>query len=311
MADQTMVQSSSLIDTDALPQPRRVRLAISKRLRWLPRFFKPGLIREALYLSAAMKNRYECVRGLYFRDRAPMQVEFRNGARLESSRRDSLFFLVEEIVAARCYTPRWFYKPGPEDVVVDVGANIGVFVTHICNLSASARVACFEPDPWSYGRLAHNVAVNNLAHRVEVHQTAVWREEGVVYLGLSSNDKSVGQRTVAHADGAATPVKCVSLAQALDLADPTGGPIALLKIDAEGAETDILEAAGPAAMRRVQRVALEYHSAEKRIKCNELLKGYGFSVRLGMGNADEGIYLASRTVGGADAQPSWPRRQNS
>ena len=291
-----MAQNSGLTDMDALLHSRQMRLVIGKVTARLPRFFRPGLAREAFRLSVAMKNPYACVRGLYFRDRAPVLVEFRNGARIESSRRDSLMFLLQEIVAARCYTPRWFYRPGPADTVVDIGANIGVFAAHICSLSHGARVVCFEPDPWSYRTLARNVSASNLERRVQIHQAAVWRETGTVYLALSSRDSSIVQKVVAYGGNTASQVRCVSLAQALDLADPSGGGVALLKIDAEGAETDMLETVGAAAMQRVQRVALEYHSAEKQIRCRELLTGYGFTIRLGIGNADLGVCFAYRTT---------------
>lgn len=296
MADQTLAQSNSLTNADIPGLSRRIRMAVRNRTTWLPPFFRPGLMRESLCLVAATKNWYPCVRGLYFRDRPPMEVEFRSGVRLESSRRDSLFFLVEEVILDRCYTPRWFYEPGPEDIVVDVGANIGVFATHICTLSPGARVACFEPDPMSYGTLVRNVSNSHLGRRVHVHQAAVWREQGILYLALSSHDSSIVQKVVTRGGDGDTAVKCVSLEQALDLAGPAGGPIALLKIDAEGAEADILEGAGPAVMRRIQRVALEYHSDEKRVRCKELLTGYGFSLRWSRGDADTGICLAYRAA---------------
>lgn len=271
-------------------------LTISKASANLPRFLRPGLVRESLQLSVAVKNRYACVRGLYFRDKAPLEVTFRNGVRWGSTQRDSLLFLLEEIVAGQCYTPRWFYRPRPGDLVVDLGGNIGVFAAHVCNLSPGVRVACFEPDPVSYGTLARNIASNNLEGRVQAHHLAVWRKEDTLYLASTQSGKSVGQQALADADGAAASVKSISLAQALEIADPTGGRIALLKIDTEGAETDILEAADAATMQRVNRVALEYHSDEKRLRCCELLKNYGFRVRWASGDADTGIYLAYRSL---------------
>ena len=87
-------------------------------------------------------------------------MQFRNGVRWESSCRDSLLFLLEEIVVGQCYTPRWFYRLGPHDVVVVVGANIEVFAAYMCTLSGGVRVACFEPDPRSYKTLAGNLMAN-------------------------------------------------------------------------------------------------------------------------------------------------------
>lgn len=302
MADQTLASGGTLTDATTPKFSRRIRSAVHEGTTLLPPFLRPGLIRESIYMASTMKNWPAWVKGLYFRGGAPRVAEFRNGVRLESLERDSLFFLVVEIMADRCYTPRWFYNPGPADIVIDIGANIGVFAAHICSLSRSARVTCFEPDPYSYKTLANNVSTGDLPHRVQTHHAAVWREGGTVYLALSQECRSIVQKVVAHADGAGNKVKCFSLRQVLDMADPTGGSIALLKMDAEGAETDILETAGTTVMQRIQRIAFEFHSAEKRKLCGELLRDYGFTVRWQKDDDGTGICLAFRPADGAECE---------
>jgi hypothetical protein len=56
-------------------------------------------------------------------------------------------------------------------------------------------------------------------------------------------------------------------------------PVELVKIDAEGAEADILEAASTSVIRRVRQVVLEYHDPlvpGSLARCERVLVGAGF-----------------------------------
>jgi hypothetical protein len=66
------------------------RAAVKKGIAVFPPIFRPGLLRESLYMAATMKNWREWVGALYGRDGAPRRALFRNGMLLESSVWDSL-----------------------------------------------------------------------------------------------------------------------------------------------------------------------------------------------------------------------------
>jgi FkbM family methyltransferase len=55
----------------------------------------------------------------------------------------------------------------PGDVIVDVGANIGVFTVIASKLVGSrGRVVAIEPNSESAKRLERNIALNSLGHRI-------------------------------------------------------------------------------------------------------------------------------------------------
>jgi len=252
------------------------------------------LARESVQLAIALRNPWAAVRGLYRRELAPRTVVFRSGARLGSTERDSLQFLIQEIILERHYTPRWFYRRGENDVILDIGANIGVFAIHVCSLGRENRVHCFEPDPQSFATLQANIAASKLGHRVRVYNFAVWSEPGSGSLLLSDQEKSIVQQFRPQTTATTAAVPCVSLAQAITLACRPDERVALLKIDAEGAEAEILSGCEPVVWKRVQRVALEYHSAELRDQCIAILKSVGFSTYNAV-RGPVGICLATQT----------------
>ena len=70
-----------------------------------------------------------------------------------------------------------FIKPGM--TVFDVGANIGFFALAAANLvGENGKVVAFEPNPSVVARLKENVALNGLADRVKIEQSAAGDFDG-------------------------------------------------------------------------------------------------------------------------------------
>lgn len=82
---------------------------------------------------------------------------------------------------------RWFAGFDPADVLVDVGANIGMYSVLAAGLSG-CRVIAIEPFSLNVTDLQHNVAANGLEHRITVMHAAATDTERVdtLYFGQSS-----------------------------------------------------------------------------------------------------------------------------
>lgn len=81
---------------------------------------------------------------------------------------------------------RWFATFSAHDVLVDVGANIGMFTVLAAGLSG-CRVIAIEPFSLNVAELEHNVAFNGLQNRVTVMHAAATDSERVdtLYFGQS------------------------------------------------------------------------------------------------------------------------------
>jgi FkbM family methyltransferase len=127
----------------------------------------------------------------------------------------------------------------PGMVVVDVGANIGIFTLYAArSLQAKGRIYSFEPTPRTFRILKDNVQVNGFLELgvIELHQTAVSDRAGTsrfVTFAANSGHNTLFEEGVS---GDPIDVATVTLDQAL-AAEPR---IDVVKIDAEGAEPLIL-----------------------------------------------------------------------
>lgn len=81
---------------------------------------------------------------------------------------------------------RWFAGFDPSDVLVDVGANIGMYSVLAAGISG-CRVIAIEPFSLNVADLQHNVAINGLEHRITVMHAAATDRERVDRLYFGQN----------------------------------------------------------------------------------------------------------------------------
>ena len=149
--------------------------------------------------------------------------------------------------------------------VLDIGAQIGCFSVGLADHSKGARIHAYEASPRSAEVASGNVARNNLSDRVTVHATAISDHTGEITFeddgsgsALNGSDGIIADPNAAKVVAMTTiTVPCVTLKDALQ----TAGDIALVKIDTEGAEYQIVLGSQPEDWAGVQRIVIEYHPA--------------------------------------------------
>ncbi len=166
---------------------------------------------------------------------------------------------VYEVFAEDEYAMAWFGQGLPEDpVLVDVGAHIGCFSVAFATRYPQARVHCYEPTPSTGAYLSRNVEQNGLAERVTVHHCAVAASTGV--LVMADNGVGSGHNGVLHlGEEGAVSIEVPSVGWE-DVVTEVGGRVDVLKMDAEGAEYDVVLNASPRLWASVGRVVMEYHA---------------------------------------------------
>lgn len=209
------------------------------------------------------------------RRRPVTHLALRGGLVIHARPEDDGFGLFWEIIAERCYTGRVFYRPQPEHTVVDIGANIGVFVLECQRRAPGIRVHAVEPAPTTVAQLRANLEANRLAERVTVHELAVSDAEGTLHLTPGAD---LTGHQVLNKRGAGPEIPAVTLdglfARAgIERCD-------LLKIDTEGAEMDIVHGASPEVWPRVGRVVIEYHYPGYADAIASRLTDLGFRTRV-------------------------------
>lgn len=159
-----------------------------------------------------------------------------------------------ELWYEQCYTRNGFYEPKDGDVIIDCGAHVGLFSIFIARRNPACRVISFEPSE-NYDYLQRNVAAVGVKN-IEIHRLAVGKEHGWVHM-VHSTGRSIDNRaeTVAKADS--TAVKLIPLTEVLAMAKKER--IDFFKMDIEGSEIDVMNAATRETLLRIERFGIEYH----------------------------------------------------
>jgi len=146
-------------------------------------------------------------------------------------------------------------RPGAH--AVDVGANHGYFTLLLAELvGPRGHVVAFEPNPRLFELLERNVRVNGFERQVTLVPAAAAAHDGEGTLTVDRRRSGEGSLLLARGGEAATfrvPLHRVDEAVA--------GPIDFLKIDAEGADYDVLAGATGLLEDGRASVLIEHHSA--------------------------------------------------
>jgi FkbM family methyltransferase len=147
---------------------------------------------------------------------------------------------------------------GPEDIALDVGANLGWYSVILHRLSEpGARIFAFEPDPENYRLLTKNLELNN-ATRVTPLNIALGDKPGLAELHRYKAANS-GRHSLLTGNTAINTVQVAvdTLSNVWNHENLGSRRIRFLKIDVEGFEYYALRGAGD-LLGRCDCVQLEY-----------------------------------------------------
>lgn len=172
------------------------------------------------------------------------------------------------------------FVPSAEDIVLDIGANCGVYALHCRYRQPNCRIICCEPVPKTFQVLGDNLKLNNAADIV-VMKTALGNYTGEISLDVSPNFPSLnGVMLKAHSrswmkaewmEKIMVPVSTVE-----DIAEKNNiQQIDILKIDVEGAEMEVLEGAEP-VLCNVDKIVIEYHNQDLKNRIIDFCLRYDF-----------------------------------
>jgi FkbM family methyltransferase len=154
-------------------------------------------------------------------------------------------FNVETVTAARV-------RRG--DVVVDVGAHIGVF-TDFALLNGAAKVVLVEPDPVNVECLRRNFAAEIAGGRVVLIPEGAWSSRGSLEFSLGLANSGTGSMVTREVGAKTIPVPVRPIDEIL--AEAGIGQVNFIKMDIEGAETEALKGARQTIAEWKPRIMLD------------------------------------------------------
>lgn len=214
--------------------------------------------------------------------------------------KDHRLYDTGRMLQGEIFTKRRYARKGweiqPTDTVVDIGANMGMFLLWASAQATHGKILGIEPSH-SFETLALNRDKNDL-HRIEIVRAAVASKPGMVdmhyYPGQNALSHVGGMKhtfgtrfftKLLFRGGNTKPIVEPVVAKTLPtiLAEQGIDSIDYLKIDCEGAEYDIFEGISDELFKKVKKIALEYHELQPGQKVSKLvdrLKKVGFDVEV-------------------------------
>ena len=187
-----------------------------------------------------------------------------------------LFFLDEYRLAFN-YLNNFSGQP----VIIDLGANIGLFSLLSAHHNTAAIIYAYEPAPPNYVQLRKNIALNtHLNKRINLNQAAVGAKAGVMRLAYDESkpaSANIYQKAKHYFDVNVLPFPAVIR--------NFNGRKTFLKMDIEGSEYDLLLNTKKRDWLGIDAIALELHEDPLgRISKNDFLgkmANFGFRAKRG------------------------------
>jgi FkbM family methyltransferase len=156
---------------------------------------------------------------------------------------------------------------GDNLVILDIGANVGSFSIWAHMRWPHSVIHAYEPHPQTFEILVRNVAALSNVH---CHNAAIYpgADRNQLFYGRYVGDGEAGLLVVLRDTFANLPADGAVMVSVVDPRDLPRCDV--MKLDVEGAEARILEAAD---VSHVSTIVLEYQNAENRLAIERLLGG--------------------------------------
>ncbi|MBN1439935.1 MAG: FkbM family methyltransferase [Anaerolineales bacterium] len=237
-------------------------------------------LRSIPTLLAGIRSWGSAARLLAGRPPRPVTVRLTDGSAFRLRSLMDLW-IIKETCLDRDYEmdlPAWC----EEWTVMDIGAGLGDFSIRAARGHPQRRIAAFEPFAESFDLLKENLLLNGIRN-VQAFPLAVGAHSGPMRLQTATG--IAVQHSTAPGEGSAPSsaltVEGATLEEALRKAG--FARCDLLKVDCEGAEYEIFLGASDETLRRIERIAMEYHDGctpHSHSELADFLRRKGFAVTL-------------------------------
>ncbi len=224
-------------------------------------------------LQGMMKNLQCLIQGIrLFRNWPIRLIEFfsfypykkircvlRNGLIFNVRKNSSDVITIWECIGKRVYEK--YFRVNLNDIVIDIGANVGAFSIYAANLAKKGKVYAFEPEEKNFKLLEENIGANNLSN-IKIFKLGVAGRKKKTKLFISKMPTSHSIYIPSKASGKSLTTQFITLKQIFK--ENKINRCNFLKIDCEGAEYDILFNCPKEVLKKIEKIAMEFHDFDKK-----------------------------------------------
>jgi len=169
------------------------------------------------------------------------------GNKIEFPDSASFISMYKSIIKKEIYK---FHTDNATPYIIDAGANIGLSVIYLKKLYPKSEIFAFEPDISISDFLESNINSFNLDN-ISIIKKALWNKDGYKKFYSQGADGGSFENVKEN--------KSINEVETVRLRDYLNKKVDFLKIDIEGAETDVLEDCQDLLLN-VENLFVEYHS---------------------------------------------------
>ncbi len=214
----------------------------------------------------------------------PLILQLRTGQKVPVVEFMSLY-IYQEIFVQACYDIEIKNK---NPVIIDVGANTGLFSLRMKALYPDSQIFCFEPYPPNFQQLQYTIELNQLQN-IQPQMAAVAENAGKIKLYI--HPRNIGGHSIYQQEAGnyfvevnSVPLASVFDQQSIDHCD-------LLKLDCEGAEYEIIQSISPELAQKIDTLVYEATPSCYNVsELNQYLTNLGYCV-----SKRRGLYWAKQT----------------
>jgi FkbM family methyltransferase len=150
------------------------------------------------------------------------------------------------------------FKIQKNDVVIDIGAHIGIFSLYASQNCTNGKILCYEPSIENYQLLQHNISENKV-NNIFPNNSVVSNTTGTVkfYINTDNTANSMYDSTSESIQVKSQTLKNIFDSNNLNVCD-------YLKLDCEGAEYDIIESLPDEYFKKIKQIYIEYHFGDSK-----------------------------------------------
>jgi FkbM family methyltransferase len=180
----------------------------------------------------------------------------------------------------------------PHDIVIDVGAHIGLFTIYASQFCTEGKIYSFEPVVENYELLLENIKLNNLNYVTSFNQ-AVSNSNEPIKLFLNNDESG---HSIFSQSSKTVIIDSISLQRFFD--ENKIKHCNFLKLDCEGAEYEIIKNLPLEYFQKIDKLIIEYHMADSHpellIELKEILSQQNFEIETKQLFSDIGFLYAKK-----------------
>ncbi|KKP24459.1 MAG: Methyltransferase FkbM family [candidate division TM6 bacterium GW2011_GWF2_28_16] len=176
-----------------------------------------------------------------------------------------LNYLFQEIFLNNCY---FFNTNSKQPNIIDCGSNIGISILYFKKIYPESKIICFEPDKQTFEILKNNIEQNKLKNVLAQNIALSNKNE---YLKFYYDKNTPGNLKMSYLPERINSGQNYEMVKATKLSNYINEDIDFLKMDIEGAETDVIkELYKNNKLKYINQMVIEFHHHISKSNYNNL-----------------------------------------